>query len=117
MSENQLSLENHLLVCVEVNVDEKDLSEYLYLKSNFCGRVLYAHEKDLGTLDLTPQTPRGIVYVCGDIQLLYAKRKNVTGNVKVIKEFSFNVEGRDNLEYVTLGEVSAFYSIQHLSIC
>ncbi|KAF3915751.1 hypothetical protein ABW20_dc0102138 [Dactylellina cionopaga] len=105
MSENQLSLENHLLVCVDVNVGEKDLNEYLYLKSNFCGRVLCAHEKDLGTLEFSPQTPHGTVYVCGNIRLLYAKRKNVISSVKVIKEFSFNVDGLNELEYVTVGEV------------
>ncbi|EPS45652.1 hypothetical protein H072_346 [Dactylellina haptotyla CBS 200.50] len=105
MSENQLRLDNHLLVCVEVDVRDEDLSEYLYLKANFCGRVVIAHEEDLGKLDMSPQTRQGIVYVCGDIGLLYTKRKNVLGNIKVIKEFSANVEGREGLDVVTLGEV------------
>ena len=116
MSENQLLLEDHLLLCIEVDVDECDLNEYLYLKSHFCGRVLCTHGKDLGTLDLTPQTENGIVYVCGDIQLLYAKRKNVIDKVKVIKEFSYNVKGRDDVEFVALGEVSRSCSVKHLSI-
>lgn len=117
MSENQIQLENHLLVCIQVNVAVEDLEEYRYLKSHFCGRVLYAHKEDLGTMELAPRTQQGIVFVCGDIQLLRDKKKHVLGNVKIIKRFSFNTEGIDGLEYVPLGEVSAFDPNEESCIC
>lgn len=105
MDENPLRLEDHVLLCVEINVEKEDLSEYLYLKSHFCGRVICIDEKNRTTLNHTPQTPNGILYVCGDVRLFWDKRKNAVGNLKIIKEFSYNTEVTDHLQYVTLGEV------------
>jgi hypothetical protein len=109
MSENRLSLDSHLLLCVEDNdfsIDEEHLSDYVYLKSNFCGRVVCLCEDDLGTWELAPPTPHGSVYVYGNIKLLYDVRKTIIGGAKAIKEFSYNVDGISGLEYVALGEVS-----------
>ena len=108
MSENQLSLDNHLLIRVEdmeTNINDEKLNEYVVLKSHFCGRVLYLCKENLETLELPP-TPHGSVYACGNIKLLYDKRKDIPHSIKVIKEFSYNVKGISGLEYVTLGEVS-----------
>lgn len=108
MAENRLLLDNHLLVCIDVFVDKEDLHEYAYLRSNFCGRVVYASAKDLGTLDFSTTTTNVVVYVCGNIGLLRAKRKNVLGKVNVVKEFSHSIERDDAWELVTLGQVSCF---------
>ncbi|KAF3909725.1 hypothetical protein AA313_de0209290 [Arthrobotrys entomopaga] len=108
MSENQLNLENHILLCIEVNdlKDDHDLNEYLYLKANFCGRVLTFQTHKLVDLDLSMQQTRyGIVYACGNIEALRQWRDIDLYRVKVIKEFSYNLKGRDGLDCVTLGEV------------
>ncbi|KAK6538642.1 hypothetical protein TWF694_010220 [Orbilia ellipsospora] len=106
MSENQLNLRNHTLLCVEVNnLKDDDLNEYIYLKANFCGRVLTLRGDDLATLELQ-QHQQGTVYVCGNIKILYAEWKEVeTQKFKVIKEFSHNCKGREGVDFVTLGEV------------
>lgn len=108
MSENQLSLERHLLIRIEdigTNVNEEKLNEYVFLKSNFCGRVLYLREEELETLELPP-TPHGSVYVCGNIKLLYEHKRDIVHTVKVLEDFSYNVKGIPGLKYATLGEVS-----------
>ena len=105
MSENQLNLENHILVCIEVNVAEEDLEEYRYLKSNFCGQVLYPKKEDLATLKLNPRSRHGIIFVCGNVKLLNDLDKDMISKIKVIVDFSFNIKSMGNVETVTLGEV------------
>jgi hypothetical protein len=109
MAENRINLDNHLLLCVEDNdlsTKQDILDEYVYLKSNFCGRVVCLRKEDSATWDFTVSKPHGIIYMCGDLKLLYGKTKAITKNVKVIKEFSCDAEDTLGLEYVTLGEVS-----------
>ena len=106
MAENCMILDNHLLLCVEDNdlsVKQDILDEYVYLKSTFLGRVVCLPEEDSQTALVKPN---GTIYMCGHIKLLYDKIKATTTNVKVIKEFSYDVEEISDVEYVTLGEVS-----------
>jgi hypothetical protein len=104
--ENRLSLENDLLVCIEPVVEEKYRSEYLYLKANFCGRVLDTAEKVPDTLDLSTVGPHSTIYACGNVRLLCDKVKSLLDYVKVIRELSYNYEVESRLEIVSLGEVS-----------
>ena len=106
MAENSIILDNHLLLCVEDNdlsAKQDILDKYVCLKSSFCGRVVCLSKADSQPTFLRPS---GIIYMCGYIKLLHDKIKATTANVKVIKEFSYDVEDISDVECVTLGEVS-----------
>lgn len=104
--ENRLCLENNLLVCIEPTVEEEDWREYRYLKANFCGRILDLTDTIPDTLDLSIAEPRGSIYACGNVQLLYDRAKSLLDHVRVIREFSYNFEVERRLVIVSLGEVS-----------
>ncbi len=109
MSENKINLGNHVLVCIDVSLNEAHLNEYQYLRSNFCGRVLDEHREDFASSKITSGASQGTLYFCGNVQLFQASNKDAIGKfelIKVIKELSYDAESIPDIEYVTLGEVN-----------
>jgi hypothetical protein len=108
MAENKLSLNKHLLVCVQANVKGQDASEYEYLISHFCGRVHQVKDKNPSTLNLIAPSPNGNIYVCGNIYSVRDKIEKAGPPVHIIKELSTGTEGIQGVAYVTLGEVGGY---------
>ena len=84
MSENQLKLDRHFLLCIgniKSSLKDEILDEYIYLKSNFCGRVQYLQDEDIENLDVAALAPHGNVYMCGDVKLLYDESEAIPSNI------------------------------------
>ena len=102
MADNELREQNHFLICAEVNLGKKHMSEYKYLRKNFCGRVLDTDQSE--GLDALLNTANN-VYGCGDVELFREIVQRVGRSLQVINELSYNAEGIDGLKCINLAEV------------
>lgn len=105
MTENTLNLESNLLLCIEIDSDKLDWSEYTTLKKQFCGRVVDVPYDDIAVMDLVETGSKGGMYACGNIGILFELGRDVLEKVSVVEELSWNVIGSDHVRYATLGEV------------
>ena len=106
MDKENVLLENkHILVCDNKEtyvLDEHNIKELEYVKSNFCGIVV----SDIETFDEYVCFPDTIIYMCGNVEQNYpylCTKENQP--ICVIKEFSTNFStDTDKYKIITVGE-------------
>lgn len=78
--ENQIITRN-ILACSEIQKNILEMTEFNYIKSNFCGLIVF-DIKNINNLD------NKILYLCGNIENFKLDYDNY--NIFIVKEFSYN---------------------------
>ncbi|EME46243.1 hypothetical protein DOTSEDRAFT_32894 [Dothistroma septosporum NZE10] len=97
-------LDQHLLVCYQVQVTGQLLGELDYLTSRFCGCVF--HLDDDGLQNLSPLSADGNIYFCGDAAAMRGVPRTTDTKARIVRELCTNTsKDSEHFDYVSLGEV------------
>ena len=105
MTENNLLIERHILLCIG---DYSDNINIAYIKEHFCGKVF----TDLDSYSRNENLDRnGFVYICGDIAIVNQSLSLIKERtIIVIKDLSWNYETlNDIVKLIEMGEVPIKY--------
>lgn len=103
--ENNLMIDRHAMLCMDVQVEQSKQSEFDYLKTHFCGNVF----EDIVELNKFLQNVKDkrptMLYVCGNVADTYKHLGELTNViVNIVEDYSTNINN-DKLITVSVGEV------------